>query len=280
MRRPAAPAMADSVVNEVKERLDVVEIIGQTVQLKKAGRTYKGLCPFHGEKSPSFVVYPEDGGYKCFGCGESGDVITFVMKRDHLEFREALEELARRAGVDLPSRVERSPEQEEEHARLYAVLQAGAIYFHGLLQGAAGKQAREYLVRRGLSDDTIEQYLLGYAPQAHGALERHLAAAGFATEDAEKAGLIGTNERGQFDYFRHRVLFPIRDAQGRVVGFGGRALTDDQMPKYLNTPQTVLFDKGSLLYGLDPPAPRSAPRVVPWWSRATWTYWRSTRRAS
>ncbi len=243
--------MSDSPIEAIKARLDAVELIGETVPLKKAGRTYKALCPFHAEKTPSFIVWPETGTWKCFGCGEGGDLFHFVMKRDRIDFREALELLAARAGVELPSRPGRSPEQDEEHARLYAVLQTAALYYHAMLLSPAGLAAREYLERRGLSPETIETALLGFAPHAPGAFERHLVEAGFTRQELTAAGLLGSGEHGTFDWFRGRVLFPIRDQQGRVVGFGGRAMSDEVQPKYLNSPQTPLFDKGALLYGLD-----------------------------
>jgi DNA primase len=243
--------VSESPLEDVKSRIDIAELIGQSVQLRRAGRNLKGLCPFHSEKTPSFIVWPETGTWKCFGCGERGDAFEFLMKRDHLEFGEALRILADKAGVELPVRSTRSAELEEEHGRLFEALQAAAIFYHGLLGSPAGEAGRAYLRRRGLSTETIDSNLLGVSPPTGGALERHLLGAGFTVAEGEAAGLIGSGERGTYDWFRGRIMFPIRDAKGRVVGFGARALGDDVQPKYLNSPQTPLFDKGALLYGLD-----------------------------
>src|SRR5215212_8760399 len=153
--------MAEAVLEDIKSRIDVVDLIGQSVQLKRAGRNLKGLCPFHSEKTPSFIVWPETGTWKCFGCGERGDAFEFLMKRDNLEFGEALRILADKAGVTLPERPTRSAELEEEHARLFQALQAAAIFYHGHLASAAGAAGRAYLERRGLTAETIDTYLLG-----------------------------------------------------------------------------------------------------------------------
>src|SRR5438552_3306834 len=192
-----------SEIDEVKARLDVADLIGQSVPLKRAGRTLKGLCPFHAEKTPSFVVWPDEGNWKCFGCGEGGSGIDFLMKRESLEFGEALRILAEKTGVELPSRQSRDPQHEEANQRLYQALQAAALYYHGLLQGRSGSAARVYLGRRGLSPETMGSYLLGFAPQHSGALERHLMTAGFTADELEAAGLVGQGEHGRFDWFRN-----------------------------------------------------------------------------
>src|SRR5437867_3116422 len=186
-----------SDTEEIKARLDVAELIGQSVPLRKAGRTLKGLCPFHAEKTPSFVVWPETGTWHCFGCGEGGDAFQFLMKRERLEFGEALRILADKTGVELPARPSRDPQQEEQHHRLFQALQAAAVYYHGLLHGPAGVAARAYLARRGLAQETVDSYLLGYAPHQPGALERHLREAGFGEDEAQAAGLVGLGEHGR-----------------------------------------------------------------------------------
>jgi DNA primase len=243
-----------SVVDEIKERIDAVELISNYVQLKKAGRNFKGLCPFHAENTPSFVVFPDTGTWHCFGaCSEGGDIFTFVMKREGWDFRIALEELARRAGVELR---ERTPEQEaedQERTRLREIVEAAAVYFHNLLLNAPqAAQARDYVARRGLRERTVETFQLGYALDEWHALETFLNGKGYAREELISAGLLVEREDGRvYDRFRDRLMIPIRDRRGRVTGFGARALDPEGMPKYLNSPQTPLFDKGRTLYGLD-----------------------------
>jgi len=248
-----------SVVEEIKERLDIVEVISTYVPLRKAGNLYKGLCPFHQEKTPSFVVYPDRGTWHCFGaCGTGGDVFSFVMKRDNLDFREALEVLAQKAGVNLaPPSAERS-QQEQTIDRLREINQAAAVYFHNQLRHAPqGQGARDYLAGRGFSDATIDAFLLGYAADRWDGLLAHLQSKNYELADILAAGLVIEREQPEpgrspvYDRFRHRVMVPIRDVHGHVIGFGARALRSDQQPKYLNTPQTILFEKSSVLYGLD-----------------------------
>ncbi|HEY7060577.1 MAG TPA: DNA primase [Chloroflexota bacterium] len=245
--------MAASSVEEVKARVDLVDLIGSTVALRQSGRSYRGLCPFHSEKTPSFYVFPETQTWKCFGCAAGGDAFSFVMQRDNLEFAEALRDLAARAGVQLESHAD--PERQEAHDRLRRANEAAALYYHALLmQQPAGQAARRYLEGRGITAETCERFTLGYAPDGGSALREHLAGAGFTPEDLLGAGLAVKRDEGSGvlrDRFRHRVLFPIRDAQGRTIGFGGRTLTPDGIPKYLNTAQTELFEKGSVLYALD-----------------------------
>ena len=248
-----------SVVEEIKERLDIVEVISAYVPLRKAGNLYKGLCPFHQEKTPSFVVYPDRGTWHCFGaCGTGGDVFSFVMKRDNLDFREALEALAQKAGVNLaPPSAERS--QHEQHIdRLREINQAAAVFFHNQLRHAPQAQgARDYLAGRELSDATIDGFLLGYAADRWDGLLAHLLSKNYEPADILAAGLVIEREQAEpgrspyYDRFRHRIMVPIRDIHGHVIGFGARALRGDQQPKYLNTPQTLLFEKSSVMYGLD-----------------------------
>lgn len=247
-----------SPIEEIKERLDIVDVISAYVPLRKAGRSYKGLCPFHQEKTPSFVVFPETGTWRCFGaCGTGGDVFSFIMKRENLDFREALELLAQKAGVSLEPPDAGRSQQEQYLDRLREINQAAAVYFHNLLRNSPQAQvARNYLARRGLDDATIDFFQMGYALDSWDALMRHLLDRNYALEDLVAAGLIIARERddgsvSHYDRFRDRVLVPIRDVRGRVIGFGGRVLAADQQPKYLNTPQTPLFDKSSVLFALD-----------------------------
>ena len=245
--------MPDSTIDEIKRRLDVVDIIGQTVQLKRAGKGFKGLCPFHGEKSPSFWVTPERGSWHCFGCGEGGDIFSFIQKRDNLDFREALRFLGERAGVAVEEVRRPDPSVKQERDRHHAILDSMALYYRGALAGDSGAAARAYIDSRGLNAQTIERFALGYADAPGRGLERHLTRAGYTIDECVAAGALGRSEDGSrvFDRFRDRVIFPIRDVDGRVIGFGGRAMRADQQPKYLNSPQTDIFDKGSQLYALD-----------------------------
>jgi len=241
-----------SVVDEIRQRIDIVDLVGTYVRLQKAGRNYKGLCPFHTEKTPSFIVFPESQRWHCFGaCSTGGDVFGFVMRYENLDFGQALRVLAERAGVPLEPLSPGAAEGRAERDRLREVNAAAAVYYHDLLLTApAAEAARRYLAGRGVSAETIETYQLGYAPDEWRALEARLSH-DYRHEDLETAGLIQRGERGgYYDRFRNRVLFPIRDVQGHVIGFGGRVL-DDSVPKYLNSPDTPLFDKGSVLYGLD-----------------------------
>jgi len=243
----------NQVIDEIKSRLNLVDIIGKQVSLKRAGHTHKGLCPFHTEKTPSFVVFPHTQTWHCFGCGEGGDLFSFVMKRDNLEFSEALRLLARQAGVQLRKPAEADIAAAKERERLREVLAAAAKLYHQWLGGAEeGAQVRRYLQRRRVQKDAVERFQLGYAPDGWDGLLRALTARGFQPPDLEKAGLIIAREQGgYYDRFRNRLLFPIRDPQGATIGFGGRTLDDDSQPKYLNSPQTPVFDKGRILFGLD-----------------------------
>jgi DNA primase len=245
-----------SIVDEVKDRLDIVEVIQSYVPLKKAGRNYKGLCPFHTEKTPSFVVFPETGTWHCFGaCGAGGDVLTFIMKRENLDFGEALQMLARRAGVELEPRSPQAAEQERRLDLLREINQAAATYFHHLLltsRSDEAARARVYLEKRGLNQETIDRFQVGYALDLWDGLLHYLTSKGYALADVHEVGLIieRDDKSGYYDRFRGRIIFPIRDLQGRTIGFGGRVLGDG-LPKYLNSPQTPLFDKSGVLFGLD-----------------------------
>jgi DNA primase len=241
-----------AVVDEIKDRVDVVEFISQYVPLKKAGRNYKGLCPFHADTSPSFIVFPEGQRWHCFGaCGTGGDVFTFLMKRENLDFSEALRLLAQRAGITLAPRTGQQKEKDERGDLLREINLAAAQYFqHLLLHSPQAQGAREYLERRQMREETWGRFQLGYSLPDWEALARHLQGKGYQEADVLASGLTVEREGGgHYDRFRGRLVFPIHDGRGRVVGFGGRAL-DDSTPKYVNTPQTPLFDKSSILYGL------------------------------
>ncbi|MGO8946074.1 MAG: DNA primase [Ktedonobacterales bacterium] len=249
---------SSNIVERVRDHLDIVEEIGAVVSLKKSGKAYKGLCPFHGERTPSFYVFPEKGTWTCFGCHEHGDVFTFFEKHQSLDFRDALALLAERAGVPFsPERNEDEPAFSPEHSaklRLRSLNEAAAIWFHHqLLQSGDAQYARTYLASRGVQNESITLWRLGYAPDGE-RLSRYLQEQGYSPSDLIEAGLSRERDSarggGLYDYFRNRLIFPIRDIQGRTIAFGGRELGSGQ-PKYLNTPQTPLFDKSATLYGLD-----------------------------
>ena len=240
------------VIDEVKQRIDIVEVVSQYASLKKAGRTFRALCPFHSEKHPSFFVYPEQQSWHCFGaCNTGGDVFSFVMKKEGIDFGEALRLLAQKAGVTIPSRFE--PEAgKEERDRLYQVNQAAAQYFHNLLlNSSVAEKARDYFTRRGLSPETITDFQLGFSPNSWDALKQYLMERGYTESELLTAGLVIEAEAGgTHDRFRNKLMFPIADVRGHIVGFGARVL-DDSLPKYLNSPQTMLFDKSGCLYGIN-----------------------------
>lgn len=256
-----------SVVDEIKERIDAVELISNHVQLKRAGRSYKGLCPFHTERTPSFVVFPDTGTWHCFGaCGEGGDIFTFVMKHEGWDFRTALEELAQRAGVELKPRTPQQQAEDQEHAKLCEILTAAAVYYHNLLLKAPQAQrARDYVAQRGFKERTVETFQLGYALDEWHALETFLLSKKYTRQELIVAGLLVEREDGRvYDRFRERLMIPIKDVRGRVIGFGARTLDPKGVPKYLNSPQTPVFDKSRTLYGLDNAAKgiRAADRAV------------------
>jgi DNA primase len=259
-------AEANGLIERIKQKLDIVEEIGAVVPLKKSGRAFRGLCPFHGERTPSFYVLPDRGTWHCFGCGEGGDLFTFVQKQQGLDFREALAVLAERAGIPLDTTTpfaggERLDSAEAQaRQRLRELNEAAAIWFHHrLLQSPDAQYARSYLDSRGVSNDALLQWRLGYAPDGD-ALARYLREQGYGDHELLEAGLTraregkgGSSAGGRsdvYDYFRNRLIFPIRDSRGRTIAFGGRELGGGH-PKYLNTPQTPLFDKSATLYGLD-----------------------------
>lgn len=243
--------MSVGVTAEVKSKLSVVEVVGETVALKKAGTTYKGLCPFHGEKTPSFVVTPARESWHCFGCGLGGDIFSFVMQRDGVTFPEALRVLAGKAGVEIDERTKR---EDARRARLRQVLDTAIAFYHAVLTGStAGAGALAYLNGRGFTDETIETYQLGWAPAGWDHMARQLRAKrDIRDEELIEVGLASPSQRGRgaIDKFRARVIFPIRDQNGHAVGLGGRLL-EGEGPKYLNSPATPLFDKSRTLYLID-----------------------------
>ncbi len=244
-------------IDEIKSRIDIVDLVSETVQLRRAGKNYTGFCPFHANtRTPAFVVFPDSGSWRCFGqCNEGGDIFQYVMKRENWDFSEALHYLADKAGVQLKPPSAEEQVAAEEHDHLRALLEdAVTFYRHQLLNTPAGKQALEYLrTKRGLKDETIEAFGLGYAPQSWDAAFNYFRQRGASQDDLLAAGLLSEREEGRklYDRFRHRVMFPIRDERGRMAGFGARILNPDDVPKFLNSPQTPVFDKGHLLYGLD-----------------------------
>jgi len=243
-----------SVVDDVKQRLDIVQLVSEYASLQKSGRNFKALCPFHAEEHASFFVFPERQSWHCFGaCGTGGDVFSFIMKKEGFDFGQALRLLAERAGVTLgtPSGAKKGAEAEER-GRLFGINEAAAEYYHHLLLNTStGEMARDYITRRGLSPQTITNFQLGYSPLGWEALRQYLLSKGYEETELLAAGLLVEREGGgSYDRFRNRLMFPIRDIQGNVLGFGARAL-DESLPKYINSPQTLIFDKSTSLYGID-----------------------------
>jgi DNA primase len=245
-----------SVTDEIKSKIDAVDLIGESVQLKRSGKNYTGFCPFHpNTRTPAFVVFPETGTWRCFGqCNTGGDIFSFLMKKEGWDFSEALRYLAGRTGVQLRPQTPEEQKRAEEYESLRELLEdAVTFYRHNLLNSPAGKRALEYLrQKRALTDETMEAFGIGYAPQSWETTSQHLISKGYSVNDLVASGMVGEREDGSiYDRFRHRVMFPIRDFRGRMIGFGARILNPDDLPKFLNSPQTVLFDKSSTLYGLD-----------------------------
>lgn len=242
------------VVDEVKDRLDIVEVVSSYLQLEKSGRNHKALCPFHSEKTPSFVVFPESQRWYCFGaCNEGGDVFNFVMKIEGWDFRTALEELAAQAGVDLQPQTPQQEKAAEEADRLRDLLATAARYYHHILiNSPEAEAARGYVERRALTDETLAAFQIGYSLPGWNRSRDYLTEQGYSVDDLLKAGLVVERDGGgTYDRFRERLMIPIRDARGRVIGFGARTLDPDGVPKYLNSPKTALFDKSKTLFGLD-----------------------------
>ena len=242
----------DELIEEIRAKNDIVDVISGYVRLQKKGSSHFGLCPFHNEKSPSFSVSRTKQMYYCFGCGAGGNVITFLMEYENYTFQEAVQELARRAGVELP-KMEYSKEAREKaslKSTLLEINKAAAQYFYVQLKSPPGRTAYDYLKGRGLSEETIKAFGLGYSNKYSDDLYRYLRGKGYKEDMIRQAGLISTDEKhGAYDKFWNRVMFPIMDANSRVIGFGGRVMGDAK-PKYLNSPETLVFDKSRNLYGL------------------------------
>ncbi len=237
----------EEIIEKVKEQNDIIDVISETVKLKRSGRNYFGLCPFHHEKTPSFSVSSDKQIYKCFGCGEAGNVITFVMKHRNLSYVEAIKFLADRANIAIEE--DKDKKGYDKRNILYKINVEAAKYFFNNLNKS--KMAKEYFIKRGISETTIRRFGLGYSLNSWDSLLKFLKAKGFSPKQVSEAGLsIAKNKGGFYDRFRNRVMFPVFDHRGRVIGFGGRVL-DDSKPKYLNSPETMIFYKGTNLYGLN-----------------------------
>lgn len=241
---------SSGIAAEIKSKLPVLDVVGESVALKRAGSAYKGLCPFHTEKTPSFIVSPDRESWRCFGCGEGGDIFTFLMRRDGIDFREALSRLAEKAGVELSAQ---TAKEDRHRKRLRDALEAAISWYREVfLQTPQAEKARAYLAERGFTAETIERFGIGYAPSSWDALTRRLTSRGFTNEELTSSGLASPSNRGGVvDKFRGRIIIPIRDASGRAVGLGGRIMPGAEGPKYLNSPAGPLFDKSRTLYGLD-----------------------------
>lgn len=244
--------MTDNSIEEIKNRLDIKEIIQEHIQLKKAGSNFKAICPFHGEKTPSFMVSPEKQIWHCFGCGEGGDIFGFVQKIEGVEFPEALRILAKRAGVEI---TRQDPQLQNKKTRLLDVCKLTASYYHKvLLESSQAEFARNYLKDRDIDQDAIDRFKIGYSPDSWDALTIFLKKKGYSEEEIFLAGLTVKKDKGvgYYDRFRGRLMFPIYDVHGNTVGFGARTLKqDEEGAKYINSPQTLIYDKSSILYGLD-----------------------------
>ena len=244
---------SDDIIEEVRSKNDIVDVVSQYVRLTKKGNSYFGLCPFHNEKTPSFSVTPGKQMYYCFGCGAGGNVFNFIMEYENYTFGEALKHLADRAGVELP-KIEHSREvrqKAQEKAELLEINKQAAQYFYYQLRTEKGQTGLDYLKNRGLSEETMRKFGLGYSDRAGGGLYRYLKAKGYPDDRLRESGLFNVDERhGMYDKFWNRVIFPIMDVNNRVIGFGGRVMGDAK-PKYLNSPETKIFDKSRNLYGLN-----------------------------
>ncbi len=240
-------------IDDLKMQADILRVVGEYVPLRKSGATYKGLCPFHGEKTPSFHVNPDRGFFHCFGCGVGGDVFKFVELQEKLSFPEAVRALAAKFGVPVPEPddTKRDPEAERDRETLLKIHEVAAAWFREQLATPAGARARQALAQRGLSKELMERFGYGYAPAGRDALKQHLAKQGFASDVLVRSGLLTQRDDGSIlDRFRNRLMIPIARESGAVVAFGGRAMDGDQQPKYLNSPETAIYTKGRVLYGL------------------------------
>lgn len=252
-----------SIIETIKTKIDIVDEVSTVVTLTRAGKSLKGLCPFHNERTPSFYVFKDTQSWHCFGCNEGGDIFTFVQKQQNLDFHEALVYLAEKADISLEDIGQERTEEEREvgvaRERMRKLNEDALLWFHQmLLRSREASEARAYVQQRGISSDSVVAFSIGYAGEQWEGLTRYLQGRGYSERELVEAGLarwreseeLGGERRGVYDYFRNRLIFPIRDTRGRVIGFGGRALGDSK-PKYLNTPQTILFEKSTILYAMD-----------------------------
>jgi len=239
-------------VDQLKSQVRIEDVVGEYVKLRKSGPSrYMGLCPFHNEKTPSFTVHVVHQFYKCFSCGAGGDVVKFVMEKEGLSFWEALKQLAERYGIPLPKRSQYSDEDSRQRGSAFEMHEMAQEAFRANLESAAGETARAYLARRGVTPETIAQFGLGYAERSGQALVRMFGKRNFPSAQMEQSGLVGKRDDGSFyDRFRNRLMFPIHNESGKVIGFGGRALAADDTPKYLNSPETAIYKKSQVLYNL------------------------------
>jgi DNA primase len=245
-------AFSPRFLDEIKNRAGLAEVVGRRVRLIKKGREFQGLCPFHNEKTPSFTVNEDKGFYHCFGCGEHGSIFDFVMKTSNLSFPESVEQLASELGLEIPAETPEERHRQKRARNLFEVTEAAAVYFENQLQNPRGRAALDYILSRGINEESIKKFRIGFAPQDRDSFKRTLALQGISNELMIDAGLLikpDDPSRQPYDRFRGRVMFPISDRRSRVIAFGGRILGDGE-PKYLNSPETPLFQKGNNLYAL------------------------------
>lgn len=241
----------DEILDEIRSRNDIVSTISQYMTLKRKGRNYFGLCPFHNEKSPSFSVSPDKQIFHCFGCGVGGDVINFVKKIENIGFLDSVRLLAEKSGIQLPNDISKAEEENIKlKNRLYKINELAAKFYHENLYKSTSKIAQDYIKKRKLNNATLKSFLMGYASNSSNELLRYLKEQGFTEEELLASCLIGKSDRGYYDKFRNRLMIPIRDERGRFIAFGGRVL-DDSKPKYINSPENIVYSKGRNLFGLN-----------------------------